>query len=284
MGSAAPRLDRVRLRWIIPAEAGIRLTSVIPVLPAAQCRGMMSARTGSLWPARARRQRGEGMRTEIHRLPGAITSCYLIKERGLILVDAGPPQKAEQLLKSLRPLSVDPRDISLVVLTHAHWDHICALTEWKRLSGCKVAVNHREKEWVEKALKPLPRVLNIWGISMALFTRMLARLHPFGGSPVDIALDDSGTSLEPFGVSGRVLHTPGHTPGSMSVLLDTGDAFVGDLAMNGFPARPGPGMPTLGDDPDVVKTSWRLLLDSGAKRIYPAHGKSFDADVLRRKL
>ena len=144
VGSAAPRLDRVRLRWIIPAEAGIRLTSVIPVLPAAQCRGMMSARTGSLWPARARRQRGEGMRTEIHRLPGAITGCYLIKERGLILVDAGPPQKAEQLLKSLRPLSVDPRDISLVVLTHAHWDHICALTEWKRLSGCKVAVSHRD--------------------------------------------------------------------------------------------------------------------------------------------
>jgi glyoxylase-like metal-dependent hydrolase (beta-lactamase superfamily II) len=224
------------------------------------------------------------MSVEVHCLPGTITNCYLIKEQGLILVDAGPSQKAEQLVKKLQPLSIDPKDISLVVATHAHWDHVGSLGAWKRLSGCKVAVNYREKEWVEKALKLQPRMLSVWGISMTLFSRVLARLYSFGGMPVDITVDDSGTSLEPFGISGKVLHTPGHTPGSMSVLLDTGDAFVGDLAMNGFPARPGPGMPTLGDDANEVKMSWRLLLDSGAKKIFPAHGKPFDADVLRRKL
>jgi len=224
------------------------------------------------------------MSVEVRRLPGAITTCYLIKERGLILVDAGPSQKSEQLLKKLQPLSVNPKDISLLVLTHAHWDHAGALSQWKGLSGCKVAVSHHEKEWVEKALNPQPGMLSVWGISMILLSRMLAPLHPFGGTSVDLSLDDGGRSLEPFGISGKVLHTPGHTPGSMSVLLDNGDAFVGDLAMNGFPARPGPGMPTLGDDANAVKRSWRLLLDSGAKRIHPAHGKSFDADVLRRKL
>jgi hydroxyacylglutathione hydrolase len=223
------------------------------------------------------------MSVEVHRLPVVTTNCYLIKEQGLILVDAGPSQKPEQLMKKLKPLSTDPKDISLVVATHAHWDHVGSLSAWKRLSGCEVAVNHREKEWVEKALKLQPRMLSVWGISMTLFSRVLARLYSFGGMPVDITLDDSGTSLEPFGISGKVLHTPGHTQGSMSVLLDTGDAFVGDLAM-GFPMRPGPGMPSLGDDANAVKRSWRLLLDSGAKRIYPAHGKPFDADVLRRKL
>ncbi len=224
------------------------------------------------------------MSVQVHRLPLGITNCYLIKEQGLVLVDAGPPQKAEQLMKKLQALSIDPKDISLIVITHAHWDHIGSLSAWKRLSGCKVAVNHREKEWVEKALKPQPRVLNVWGISMTLFSRVLASLYPFSGMPVDVTLEDSGTSLEPFGISGRVLHTPGHTRGSMSVLLDTGDAFVGDLAMNGLPMRLGPGMPSLGYDPNTVKTSWRLLLDSGAKKIYPAHGKPFEADVLRKKL
>jgi glyoxylase-like metal-dependent hydrolase (beta-lactamase superfamily II) len=147
-----------------------------------------------------------------------------------------------------------------------------------------VAVSHREKEWVEKAFKPQPGILSVWGISMTLTSRIVAPLLPFSGTAVDIALDDSGISLEPFGISGRVLHTPGHTKGSMSVVLETGDAFVGDLAMNGFPHRPGPKMPSPGEDADLVKKSWRLLLDSGAKRIFPGHGKPFDADVLRNRL
>jgi len=224
------------------------------------------------------------MSVEIHRLPLGFTNCYLIKERSLILVDAGPPQKADLLQKKLQGLSISPRDICLIVLTHAHYDHIGSLAEWKKMTSCKVAVNHREKEWVEKALKPLPKVLIPWGMLVNLSTRVMAAASRFSGTRVDLILQDDGMSLQAFGISGRVLHTPGHTQGSMSVLLDTGDAFVGDLAMNGLPVRFGPGMPSLGDDPNAVKTSWRLLLDSGARKIYPAHGKPFEADVLRRKL
>jgi glyoxylase-like metal-dependent hydrolase (beta-lactamase superfamily II) len=213
-----------------------------------------------------------------------MTACYLIRERGLILVDAGPPQKAGLLRKKLQALSISANDVSLIVLTHAHWDHIGSLGEWKKMTGSKVAVNHREREWVEKALKPLPKVLSPWGMLVKLLATMMAATSRFGGTPVDLALEDDGISLEPFGIPGRMLHTPGHTQGSMSVLLDTGEAFVGDLAMNGLPLRFGPGMPSLGDDPNAVKASWRLLLDSGAKKIYPAHGRPFSADVLRKKL
>ena len=224
------------------------------------------------------------MSAEIHRLPVGMTACYLIRERGLILVDAGPPQKAGLLRKKLQALSISANDVSLIVLTHAHWDHIGSLGEWKKMTGSKVAVNHREREWVEKALKPLPKVLSPWGMLVKLLATMMAATSRFGGTPVDLALEDDGISLEPFGIPGRMLHTPGHTQGSMSVLLDTGEAFVGDLAMNGLPLRFGPGMPSLGDDPNAVKASWRLLLDSGAKKIYPAHGRPFSADVLRKKL
>lgn len=224
------------------------------------------------------------MSAEIHRLPVGMTNCYLIKERGLILVDAGPPQKAGLLRRKLQVLSVNPKDVSLIVLTHAHPDHIGSLGEWKKMTGCKVAVNHRESEWVEKALKPLPQALSPWGMLVGLLARMMPAASRFGGTPVELPVEDDGMPLEPFGISGRMLHTPGHTQGSMSVLLDTGDAFVGDLAMNGLPMRFGPGMPSLGDDPNAVKASWRLLLDSGAKKIHPAHGKPFSADVLRKKL
>ena len=72
--------------------------------------------------------------------------------------------------------------------------------------------------------------------------------------------------------------------GSVSVLLETGDAFVGDLAMNGLPMRIGPGLPIFAEDLQKVKESWQLLLDRGAKTVYPAHGKPFSADAIRRIL
>ena len=99
---------------------------------------------------------------------------------------------------------------------------------------------------------------------------------------VDIALGDEEFSLAPFGISGKVLYTPGHTLGSVSVLLDSGNAFVGDLAMNGIPFHFRPGLPIFAEDLELVKRSWRLLLDQGAKVIYPGHGKPFRADIISR--
>ena len=70
----------------------------------------------------------------------------------------------------------------------------------------------------------------------------------------------------------------------MSVLLEQGDAFVGDLAMNGLPMRWGPGMTIFSDSRATVIESWRKLLDLGATRIHPAHGRAFPASVFRKGL
>jgi hydroxyacylglutathione hydrolase len=112
---------------------------------------------------------------------------------------------------------------------------------------------------------------------LGLYTRSLQ----ISATEVDIVLDDEGLDLAAYGIPGQVVHTPGHSPGSVSVLLETGDAFVGDLAMSQVPIRFSPGLPIFADDLEKVKQSCRLLLDLGAKTIYPAHGKPFLADVLR---
>jgi glyoxylase-like metal-dependent hydrolase (beta-lactamase superfamily II) len=72
--------------------------------------------------------------------------------------------------------------------------------------------------------------------------------------------------------------------GSVSVLLVTGDAFVGDLAMNGLPMRIGLGLPIFAEDLQKVKRIWQVLLEKGTKTVYPAHGKPFPADAIRRAL
>jgi glyoxylase-like metal-dependent hydrolase (beta-lactamase superfamily II) len=51
-----------------------------------------------------------------------------------------------------------------------------------------------------------------------------------------------------------------------------------------FPLRLGPGLPTLAEDMQKVRESWKLLVDGGAETIYPAHGNPFSVDIIRRAL
>ena len=101
---------------------------------------------------------------------------------------------------------------------------------------------------------------------------------------VELVVEDDGLSLKDYGISGRIVYTPGHTMGSVSVLLDSGEAFVGDLAMNKFPLRLGPGLPIVAENSEKVKESWRKLLELGATTVYPAHGKPFSAEVIKKAL
>lgn len=224
------------------------------------------------------------MKTEIHQLSLGVCNCYLIKEDGLILIDGGSPNQGEKFLKELTKLSLEPKNISLLILTHGHWDHIGSVNEVKELSGCKVAINQHERDWVERALKRLPPGRTIWGKVLGAMMKLSMPFVKLHETSVDLVLDDAEFPLESYGIRGNVLYTPGHSSGSMSVLLETGEAFVGDLAMSGFPKLVGCGMPIFAEDIDAVKASWRLLLNRGAKWIYPAHGKPFNADVLKNQL
>ena len=67
-------------------------------------------------------------------------------------------------------------------------------------------------------------------------------------------------------------------------LLYSGEAFVGDLAMNMVPLRFSPGTAIWAEDQKVMFNSWQMLLDRGIKTVYPAHGKPFSADVIRAEL
>jgi hydroxyacylglutathione hydrolase len=147
---------------------------------------------------------------------------------------------------------------------------------------------HRlDKGWLERSSElkpPRPPGVGTWGRILTRMLGMLVSRVRIAATAVDVVLEHEPTSLAQFGIPGEVLHTPGHTPGSVSILLETGEAFVGDLAMNMFPLRLGPGMPVFAHDLDQVRESWTILLDKGAAVIYPGHGKPFPADVMRRAL
>jgi hydroxyacylglutathione hydrolase len=224
------------------------------------------------------------MKATIHPITLGVDQCYIIRGEKTIMVDAGSPKQVKSFLKAVERLSIKPEDIKLIVLTHGHWDHIGSAKEIKDLTGAKLALHQKEKDWLEKSLKPIPPGVTAWG---KMFGKILALFMPLihiPGTDVDMVLGDGQFSLSEYGIPGKILHTPGHSMGSVSILLGTGDVFVGDLAMSGFPLRFSPGLPILAENMQKVRESWKLLMDAGAETIYPAHGKPFSVDIIRKAL
>src|SRR5207237_5049231 len=73
----------------------------------------------------------------------------------------------------------------------------------------------------------------------------------------------SRSFLARIGIPGEIVHTPGHSDDSVSLVLDNGWAFTGDLTSERMVAQ---------EDPGVVAHSWQLLRDRGATTIYAGHG------------
>lgn len=224
------------------------------------------------------------MAVDIFQIELGFDQCYVLKSEGVIAVDAGAPNKGRNFARGLERASIDPQDVQLIVITHGHWDHVGSAGELKAITGAQLAMHQREVHWLEQSLTPLPPGVTLWG---RVFISLHKKLMPLINIPpvkVDVALGDDGLLLSDYGIPGRVLHTPGHSSGSVSVLLDTGEAFVGDLAMNRFPLRLSPGLPIFAEDQAAVVESWRSLLDQGATTVYPAHGKPFPAEVIRKAI
>jgi len=210
--------------------------------------------------------------------------CYLIQDKEIIMIDGGAPGKIKEFMKSIGNLSIKPEQVKLIILTHGHWDHIASVKDIKEKTGAKIAVHEKEKEWLEKGLKPMPPGVNLWGRLLGKAITLCLPLIDVPAAQVDIVIVNEGFSLAEYGISGRIIHTPGHSSGSVSVLLDTGDVFVGDMAMNEFPLSIRPGLPIFAEDFDKLQESWRTLLDQGAKTVYPSHGKPFSSNVIKEKL
>jgi hydroxyacylglutathione hydrolase len=221
---------------------------------------------------------------KIHTIPLGLDQCYIVRDKGTVMIDGGSPGKINKFKGALNRFSLVPKDVELILLTHGHWDHIGCAAEIKALTGAKIAMHRLDRECLEKPLKFMPPGVNTWGVLLEKTISVFLSFVHIPSAQVDLVINDDGLSLADYGISGRVIHTPGHSPGSVSVLLDTGEAFVGDMAMNKFPLRYGENLPVFAEDISQLKESWRNLLNQGAKTIYPAHGKPFPSDVIRKAI
>ncbi|MEW6182166.1 MAG: MBL fold metallo-hydrolase [Bacillota bacterium] len=152
---------------------------------------------------------------------------FLIYGESICLIDTGVSGSEEAVFGYIRKSGRRPEEISLVVLTHAHPDHIGALYAVKRATGCTVAAHEGDRRWVEDVElqlreRPIPGFGTLVG----------------GSVKIDGVLEDGDIVELGGGLSLEVFHTPGHSQGSISVFLKEGGAlFSGDA------------IPTAGDIP-----------------------------------
>lgn len=219
-------------------------------------------------------------------LPAGLVNAHLILgPNGCILVDTGLPGSEAKIEKALTEHRRSFRDITLIVVTHAHVDHAGNAALLRELSGAPIVAHEQDAEYVRREA---PMTFCPTGWFGRLFLKTPLMFEPYKGFAPDILLSNDDTlDLTRYGIPGVVTHTPGHTAGSISIALSTKDALVGDLIASGVllgglirtnHAR----RPPFEDDPRSVGVALQRLLDSGMERFYMGHGGPLHAGEVQR--
>lgn len=222
------------------------------------------------------------------RLNLRITKCYLLEcSEGYLLIDTAYPKDYGNFVKAIDELGVELSTIHYLLLTHHHDDHAGFAARLVERTGCKAIVHENamlplSKGESEDRMEPVNHCIRVVFSLFEMIHREF-RYPPLAITDEDIVVSgDDFDLLKRIGIEGKILYTPGHSRDSISVVLSDGNAFVGDAAMNflnfcGIRYRP-----IYVEDMDLVFESWQKLIEHGAERIYPAHGRPFSAKKLTR--
>lgn len=212
----------------------------------------------------------------IVRIQGAISNAYLLLGERAVLVDTGAPGDLPRILAALRRQAVALEQLALIVLTQGLSDHAGCAAELRRRSGAKIALHVHDAELARNGR-------NLRMVPASPLARLIRPFVDEGFEPFvpDLEFRD-GFDLVPHGVRGRVLATPGATPGSSSVVLASGEACIGDV-LRGSILLPNRARPHFFcNDPDSNQRSIARLAREGLLRCHPGHFGSFPGSQLPR--
>ncbi|MBI2814574.1 MAG: MBL fold metallo-hydrolase [Opitutae bacterium] len=212
------------------------------------------------------------------RIKGAISNCYLLLGTKPVLVDAGAPGDLKRILGALRAHGVDPAKIALILLTHGHSDHAGCAAELRRRSGAQIAIHAGDAPLVRAGRNGVLAVQDTLGRLLRPFVD-----EEFEAFEPDLVFTE-GIALEPYGLRARVVPTPGHTPGSVSVVLASGEALIGDV-LRGSLVWPNKAREHyFCNDPGRNQRSIVRLAREGLLRCHPGTFGSFPGSELGRYL
>ena len=179
----------------------------------------------------------------------ASTNYYLLEpDRIGLLIDVGWPGTLPRLLNMLKRKGVAFQKVKYLLVTHYHPDHAGLAQEMKE-QGVRLIVLDSQTAFIPilgRYMKPRDHYREI----------------SLEGN-VNLRADESRSFLRSIGVEGEIIYTPGHSDDSVTLILDEGIAFTGDLPNPiAMPGEPG----------SQTALSWAKIRTYAVKTIYPAHG------------
>lgn len=221
----------------------------------------------------------------------SLTNCFLLKgNAGYCLIDCGNEYDQEKLVKALNKSGIRLTDIRYLFLTHHHNDHtglihflLSSNPDIKMIMSRKCAeylksgshFKHENEGYSSSFLQ----------ITFSFYSKinknLTERFKPYSAREKDILVEENNIDIPAeLGIIGKIIHTPGHTEDSIALL--TGDlAFIGDAARNMLNLGNSSYFPFLLYDREECKRNWHNLALSGARKLYPSHGKPFGIEKLK---
>lgn len=219
---------------------------------------------------------------EIHQISLRTNNVILIKcNHYNILVDAGSKNSETNLLNYLNLLNCKLCRIDLLVLTHAHYDHCINAATIKKIYDCKIVCGYQEANYLKNGYRPLPKG-TIWLTkNLISFSKIAPKgfiQSRFSYKPViaDMLISER-YQLPTSKNTIEILPTPGHTDGSISVVIDNEIALIGDAA---FGLSRKTIFPPFADNSFQLIKSWSVLLKTNCRLFIPAHG----SPIYRKRL
>jgi glyoxylase-like metal-dependent hydrolase (beta-lactamase superfamily II) len=179
------------------------------------------------------------------------TNYYVLADTApKLLIDVGFPGTLPKLQAQCKRTGVQLAQLKYFVCTHYHPDHAGMAQELKH-TGIKLIVLETQPEFIP---------------AMAQYMKPQQDYVPIELTDnVLLKLAESRAFLAKLGIAGEFISTPGHSDDSVSLILDDGSAFTGDLV---FPMM----VDDQGEQMEIVKESWRKIAVRGGRRCYPGHG------------
>jgi glyoxylase-like metal-dependent hydrolase (beta-lactamase superfamily II) len=168
--------------------------------------------------------------------------------RSRLLVDLGWPGMFGALAANLERMGVPLNEVTHGLATHYHMDHAGAAQDLKN-HGMRLIVTPEQEAFIAPMKEFVKEADGYTEIT----------LH----DNVQVSCDESRSFLKGLGLDGELVHTPGHSDDSVSLVLDTGACFTGDLT------HP---MLATEETADTVARSWQRLRELGATTVYAGHG------------